>query len=103
MGPSPPPTLTSPLFLLPDLGSTQTVVEFKFDPPARLRDAPLWLDFTGRTIETLVVNGTELDPLAPGVWERNRLCLPRDLLSTVADNTVDVTYVNDHDNDGDGL
>jgi aminopeptidase N len=57
----------------------------------------LFLDFRGRTIERLEVNGVEVEP----EWTGYRLTLPAGL---VADEmVVRVVYVNDYDTGGDGF
>ena len=59
---------------------------------------PLFLDFTGKRIERLEVNGTLVD--APD-WSGVRLTLGGALLA--AATTVHVVYENDYDHTGDGL
>jgi aminopeptidase N len=58
---------------------------------------PLFLDFRGRTIELLEVNGHAAEP----EWTGYRLTLPAELLRD--DNVVHVRYVNDYDTTGDGF
>ncbi len=58
---------------------------------------PLFVDFRGRTIEHLEVNGTETEP----EWTGYRLTLPGWLLQE--SNVVRVQYVNDYDRTGDGF
>ena len=60
-------------------------------------EGPLFLDFRGRTIERMEVNGAEVEP----EWTGYRLTLPAQL---VADQmVVRVIYVNDYDTGGDGF
>ncbi len=58
---------------------------------------PIFLDFRGREIELLEVNGA---PLTPD-WNGYRLTLPADVVE--AEMTVRVVYVNDYDTTGDGF
>ncbi len=60
-------------------------------------NGPLFLDFRGRTIERLEVNGHEAEP----DWTGYRLALPEHLLAD--HNVVHVQYVNDYDTTGDGF
>jgi aminopeptidase N len=60
-------------------------------------DGPLFLDFRGRHIERLEVNGQELSP----DWSGYRLVLPADALG--AQTTVRIAYHNDYDMSGDGF
>ncbi|MDA0301592.1 MAG: aminopeptidase N [Chloroflexi bacterium] len=61
-------------------------------------DGPLFLDFTGKRIERLEVNGTLVD--APD-WSGVRLTLDGALLAP--ETTVHVVYENDYDHTGDGF
>jgi aminopeptidase N len=58
---------------------------------------PLFLDFRGREIERLEVNGQHLEP----DWTGYRLTLPAEAVS--GSMTVRVVYVNDYDTTGDGF
>ncbi len=58
-----------------------------------------FLDFRGKTISTLDVNGKLLD--AGALWSGYRLMLPADALR--ADNTVRIEYENEYDHTGDGF
>ncbi len=57
----------------------------------------LFVDFRGKTIERLVINGEQLEP----DWSGYRLTLPGDALD--AHNTVHVVYENEYDHGGDGF
>jgi len=57
----------------------------------------LFVDFRGKTIERLVVNGEDLEP----DWSGYRLTVPGDALD--AHNTVHVVYENEYDHGGDGF
>ncbi len=57
----------------------------------------LFLDFRGKTIELLEVNGRRIEPN----WNGYRLWLPGDSLA--ASNRVRVVYENDYDHEGDGF
>jgi aminopeptidase N len=57
----------------------------------------LFLDFRGRSIDRLEVNGTKLEP----DWTGYRLTLPADAVSD--EMTVRVVYENDYDTTGDGF
>ena len=57
----------------------------------------LFLDFRGKTIELLEVNGSKVEPR----WNGFRLWLPGEALS--ASNTVRVLYENEYDHEGDGF
>ena len=73
---------------------------YRGDVTVRLRadgEGPLFLDFRGREIELLEVNGQRLEP----DWTGYRLTLPADVLS--ASMAVRVVYVNDYDTTGDGF
>jgi aminopeptidase N len=58
---------------------------------------PLFLDFRGRNIELLEVNGASVTP----DWNGYRLTVPADIVEP--DMTVRVVYVNDYDTTGDGF
>jgi aminopeptidase N len=58
---------------------------------------PLFIDFRGREIEMLEVNGRELEP----DWNGFRLMLPADVVS--GEMTVRIRYHNDYDTSGDGF
>ena len=58
---------------------------------------PTFLDFKGKTIETLEVNGR---PLTPD-WDGYHLLLPADALAP--QTTVRMVYENDYDHTGDGF
>ncbi|CAN5748947.1 aminopeptidase N [soil metagenome] len=60
-------------------------------------DQPLFLDFRGRTIERLEVNGTPVEPDFTGF----RLTLPGGLITD--EMTVSADYVNHYDTTGDGF
>ncbi len=57
----------------------------------------LLLDFRGKTIELLEVNGSKVEPR----WDGFRLWLPGEALA--ASNSVRVVYENDYDHEGDGF
>ncbi len=57
----------------------------------------LFLDFRGKSIEILQLNGKKLQPR----WDGFRLWLPGESLA--AENTVRVVYENDYDHEGDGF
>ena len=81
-----------------DLVATQST--YRGDVTVHLRatgEGPLFLDFRGRTIERLEVNGRALEP----DWNGYRLILPADAVSD--EMTVRVVYVNDYDTTGDGF
>lgn len=61
-------------------------------------EGDLFLDFRGKTIERLEVNGHVVDSPA---WNGYRLWLPGDRLA--ATNTVRVVYENNYDHEGDGF
>ncbi|GIW12668.1 MAG: hypothetical protein KatS3mg062_0107 [Tepidiforma sp.] len=61
-------------------------------------DGDLFLDFRGRSIERLEVNGRAIE--SP-MWNGYRLWLPADCLA--AHNTVHMAYENDFDHEGDGF
>ncbi|MDA0364410.1 MAG: aminopeptidase N [Chloroflexi bacterium] len=58
----------------------------------------LFLDFTGKQLTQLEVNGRELTDVS---WTGHRLTLPADALA--ATNVVRVAYENEFDHDGDGF
>ena len=60
-------------------------------------EGALFLDFRGRTIEQLEINGRAAEP----DWTGYRLTLPAELLRD--ENEVHVRYVNDYDTTGDGF
>ena len=60
-------------------------------------EGPTFLDFRGRTIELLEVNGSTVEP----DWNGYRLTLPGWLVAE--DMTVRVVYENDYDTTGDGF
>ena len=60
-------------------------------------DGPLFLDYRGRTIERLEVNGERIEP----EWTGYRLTLPANVVG--AQMTVRIQYVNDYDATGDGF
>ncbi len=60
-------------------------------------EGAVFLDFRGRTIEQLEVNGSAAEP----DWTGYRLTLPAELLRE--ENVVRVRYVNDYDTTGDGF
>jgi aminopeptidase N len=62
-------------------------------------ETPLFLDFTGKRIESLQVNGRTI---AEPDWTGHRLTLPAESL-TSGENLVRVVYENDYDHDGDGF
>ncbi len=59
-------------------------------------DGPLFLDFRGREIERLELNGEQLQP----EWTGYRLTLPN---VAAGDAVLSVVYVNDYDTTGDGF
>ena len=59
-----------------------------------------FLDFRGKRIDTLEVNGRTLD--AAPLWNGYRLTLPGDALDSTT-NTVHVVYENEYDHTGDGF
>ncbi len=60
-------------------------------------DGSVFLDFRGKQIELLEINGSAVEP----DWNGYRLTLPGAVLG--ADNTVRVVYENDYDTTGDGF
>jgi aminopeptidase N len=60
-------------------------------------DEPLFLDFRGKTIESLEVNGQRIEP----DWNGYRLTLPASVISDQM--TIRAEYVNDYDTTGDGF
>jgi len=60
-------------------------------------DGPLFLDYRGRTIERLEVNGERIEP----EWTGYRLTLPANVVG--GQMTVRIQYVNDYDATGDGF
>lgn len=60
-------------------------------------NGPLFLDFRGKTIESLTVNGNAVTP----DWTGFRLTLPGDALQ--AENVVHMVYENEYDHAGDGF
>lgn len=60
-------------------------------------DGPLFLDFRGKSIETLEVNGRAVE----GEFTGYRLTLPADAVG--GDMTIHIAYVNDYDTTGDGF
>jgi aminopeptidase N len=60
-------------------------------------EGPLFIDFRGREIELLEVNGTRLEP----DWNGFRLALPAGVVGGQMD--VRIGYVNDYDTSGDGF
>ncbi|WP_010148888.1 aminopeptidase N [Serinicoccus profundi] len=56
-----------------------------------------WIDFVGRSVERVVLNGTELDPAQ--VWAEGRITLP----DLAADNEVVVEATGTYMNTGEGL
>jgi aminopeptidase N len=60
-------------------------------------EGPLFLDYRGREIELLEVNGRRLEP----DWTGYRLTLPAEAVS--GSMTVHIVYVNDYDTTGDGF
>ncbi|MGE3856163.1 MAG: aminopeptidase N [Dehalococcoidia bacterium] len=83
------------------LDLTRGAATYRGDLTATFRctgDGPLFLDFTGKRIERLEVNGTLVD--APD-WSGVRLTIDGALLAP--DTTVHVVYENDYDHTGDGF
>ncbi len=81
-----------------DLAAGQST--YRGDVTVRLRtsgEGPLFLDFRGREIEHLEVNGQPVEPN----WTGYRLILPAEAVS--ASMAVRVVYVNDYDTTGDGF
>ena len=73
---------------------------YRGDVTVRLRtsgEGPLFLDFRGREIDRLEVNGHRFEP----DWTGYRLTLPADAID--AEMAVRVVYVNDYDTTGDGF
>src|SRR5205814_445736 len=60
-------------------------------------DGPLFLDFRGRTIESLEINGAAI----PADWTGYRLSLPAHAIEP--EMVVRVVYVNEYDTTGDGF
>jgi aminopeptidase N len=60
-------------------------------------DGPLFLDFRGRTIDVLTVNGAEVE----AEWNGYRLTMPASVVTD--DMTVHIVYQNDYDTTGDGF
>jgi len=58
---------------------------------------PLFLDFRGKTIDRLEVNGQRIEP----DWNGYRLILPADAVG--GQMAVHIEYVNDYDTTGDGF
>ena len=73
-------------------------ITFRYGAPAEGASGPLFLDFTGKRIERLEVNGVAV---ASPDWTGYRLTL--DGASLAADNAVRVVYENDYDHTGDGF
>jgi aminopeptidase N len=69
-------------------------VTLRFDATGQ---GDLFLDFRGKTIESLEVNGSKVEPR----WNGFRLWLPGNALA--ASNTVRVVYENEYDHEGDGF
>ena len=59
-------------------------------------EGPLFLDFRGRTIESLQLNGNPIEP----EWNGYRLILPD---VPTGDAVLSIVYVNDYDTTGDGF
>jgi aminopeptidase N len=73
---------------------------YRGDVTVRLRtsgEGPLFLDFRGREIVSLEVNGQQVEP----DWTGYRLTLPASVVSESM--SVRVVYVNDYDTTGDGF
>ncbi len=70
------------------------VASLRFDAAG---SGDLFLDFRGKTIESLEVNGKPVEPR----WNGFRLWLPGEALG--ASNTVRVVYENEYDHEGDGF
>jgi aminopeptidase N len=70
------------------------VASLRFDATGQ---GDLFLDFRGKTIESLEVNGSKVEPR----WNGFRLWLPGNALA--ASNTVRVVYENEYDHEGDGF
>ena len=64
------------------------------------RRGDTFLDYRGKTIELLEVNGQRID--SPD-WNGYRLTLPGSALRATSENTVRVVYENDYDHTGDGF
>jgi aminopeptidase N len=60
-------------------------------------DGPVFLDFRGRNIERLEVNGNQIEP----DWNGYRLTLPASVIEPTM--SVQVVYENDYDTTGDGF
>lgn len=83
-----------------DLQLTRGAATYRGDVTLRFGDAgsgELFLDFRGKTIDSLEVNGANVEPR----WNGFRLWLPGEALA--ASNTVRVVYENEYDHEGDGF
>jgi hypothetical protein len=77
------------------------VATLTFRTAAAVPAEGVFLDFSGSTISSVVVNGASASLSDGGVWWRNhRLGLQARLLVAAAVNTVVVTYTNEYSRDG---
>ncbi|MEZ4501259.1 MAG: aminopeptidase N [Dehalococcoidia bacterium] len=85
-----------------DLSLTRNAETYRGDVTVRFDlagDGDTFLDFRGKTIELLEVNGTAIEALS---WTGYRLTLPGEHLAA-GSNVVHVVYENEYDHTGDGL
>ncbi len=83
-----------------DLQLTRAAATYRGDATLRFDasgEGDLFLDFRGKTIESLEVNGSKVEPR----WNGFRLWLPGNALA--ASNTARVVYENEYDHEGDGF
>ncbi len=79
---------------------TRGAAGYRGEAVLRFSDAgsgDLFLDFRGKTINRIEINGSVVEPR----WDGYRLWLPGERLS--GENTVRVVYENDYDHEGDGF
>ncbi|AXH95920.1 aminopeptidase N [Ornithinimicrobium avium] len=77
----------------PETFRTTSTVRFTCAEPG----AQTWIDFVGRSVESVVLNGRELDPAQ--LWTEGRIALP----DLAADNELTVVATGDYMNTGEGL
>lgn len=65
---------------------------------ARTGGAPLFVDFTGKRLASVVLNGKTIESPA---WNRHRLALPDELVA--AENVLEIRYENDCSHTGSGF
>ena len=62
----------------------------------------VFLDYSGKSVEKLIVNGTDLTSRIEELWKEQKINLPQESLK-IGENTLTIQYSNEYYTDGNGV